>query len=105
MNASSDEMSRLVRLFFEDASALTEDQRMRMDFMCLATCRTFESALLQSELGSLDEQTKEMVRRTLRELFANEYYREWWHRRQFDFTKRFVQFVAVECGVDSGNQS
>ena len=99
MNASSDELARQARLFYEEPAALNEDQRVRMDFMCLATCRTFESALLQAELDSLDDQTKEMIRKTLQQLFESSYYREWWHRRQFDFTERFIRFVTVDCGL------
>ena len=96
--ASSDEAAHFVRLIYEDPSALTEDQRTRADFGALAICRTYESALLQVELGTYDPQTTEMIRKQIQRTFALDYFREWWHRRQFDFTDRFVEFVERELG-------
>ena len=96
--ASSDEAAHFVRLIYEDPSALTEDQRTRADFTVLAICRILESALLQIELGTYDPQTTEMIRKQIQRTFALGYFREWWHRRQFDFTDRFVEFLERELG-------
>ena len=96
--ASSDEAAHFVRLIYEDPSALTEDQRTRADFTVLAICRILESALLQIKLGTYDPQTTEMIRKQIQRTFALDYFREWWHRRQFDFTDRLVEFVERDLG-------
>ena len=88
---------RVARLVFEEPDSMSEDERVSAEFMTLATCRSFESALLQAELGAFDAQTIDMVRLSLRRLFATDFYREWWDRQQFPFTDRFVRFVEDQC--------
>ncbi len=95
------EQPRVGRLVFEDPESMTEDERVSAEFMTLATCRSFESALLQAELGAFDAQTIDMVRRSLRGLFATDFYRSWWERQQFPFTDRFVRFVEDQCLIES----
>ena len=101
-DASSLEHARAVRLAFEDPASLSEDERTLIDYLCLATCRSFESALLQLELGSLDADTAEMVHENVRVLFATDYFREWWARSPYPFTSRFKGFLARECGIAAG---
>jgi len=93
------EQPRVGRLVFEDPDSMTDDERVSAEFMTLATCRSFESALLQAELGSFDSQTIDMVRESLLRLFSTSFYRAWWDRQQFPFTDRFVRFVEEECLV------
>ena len=99
--ARDPERARVSRLCFEDPEALTVDEREMSDWTSLGVCRTFESALLQAELGQLDRQTYEMLRTTIRNLFATDYYRSWWARNPYPFTQRFHDFIRDECGLPS----
>ena len=99
--AGSVEQARVGRLAMEDRSALTEDERMCADYMCLSAFLSFDSGFLQAELGALDDQTIEMIRTKIRASFQNDYFHDWWNRNPYGFTDRLVQFVTDECHVQS----
>ena len=95
--------ARVVRLAFEDPASMTVDEQSMTDWMCLAICRTFESALLQAELGQFDAQTLGMVKQAIRDLFATECYQSWWARHPYLFTKRFYGFVRDEFDLETSS--
>lgn len=97
LTASSLELSRVWRLSIEDPTGLTPDERTCADTIWLASFNSFDSALLQSELGSLDPQTRAMVRERIRALFEVDYARDWWARNRYPFTRGFIDFVEREC--------
>ena len=99
------EQARVWRIAMEDPSALSEDERTSADWMMLAACTTFDTALLQAELGSLDTQTDEKIRAVIRQAFAMERFRRCWALSPFAFTDRFVDFVESECGLERDRES
>ncbi len=90
------EQARVWRLAMEDPGALTEDERYSADWMCLMAFHSFENAMIQHEMGSLDRQTTAMIQNRIRKALTIPYYQEWWERNDWGFTDRLVQFVE-EC--------
>ena len=80
---------------------MTDDERVAADWICLSAFTSFDSALLQAELGSLDKQKHDMIRLRIRESFDVDYIRSWWGRRAFGFTERLVRLIEKECGAAS----
>ncbi len=67
--------------------------------MCIAAFQAYDGALLQAKLGSLDEDTRDMIYRRIRAWFELDYYRDWWTRNQWEFSEPLVRFVEDECGL------
>lgn len=100
-DASSLVHARVVRLAFEDPGAMNEDERSLCDYLCLASCRALEAALLQAELGTLDADTAEMVDDNFPALFGSDYFRDWWQRTNYPFTRRFRRAVVELGGIEA----
>ena len=58
LTASGGEPTRAWRLASEAPSSLSGDERVCADFMCIAAFQSYDSALLQAKLGSLDEHAR-----------------------------------------------
>ena len=97
--ASDPQLARITRLCFEQPETLTEDERAQMDYLILATCRSHDSALAQEAPGTIDAQTARMLQNILKDLFATQYYQDWWQRTPYRFTDRFTKFIENDCGL------
>lgn len=97
--AGGGEPTRAWRLASEDPLSLSDDERICADFMCIAAFQCYDSALLQAKLGSLDDDTRDMVYRRIQAWFEFEYYRDWWTRNQWEFSEPLMRFVEDECGL------
>ncbi len=97
--AGGGEPTRAWRLASEDPASLNDDERVCADFMCIAAFQAYDGALLQAKLGSLDEDTRDMIYRRIRAWFELDYYRDWWTRNQWEFSEPLVRFVEDECGL------
>ena len=100
--AGGGEPTKAWRLASEDPSSLNDDERVYAHFMCIAAFQSHDSALLQAKLGSLDEDTRDMIYRRIRAWFELDYYRDWWTRNQWEFSEPLVRFVEDECGLRKG---
>ncbi len=97
--AGGGEPAHVWRLASEDPAAMTDDERICADFMCIAAFQSYDSGLLQAKLGSLDEDTRDMIHRRIRAWFEFDYYREWWARNPWEFSEPLIRFVEDECGM------
>jgi hypothetical protein len=97
--AGGGEPARVWRIASEDPAALTDDERVCADFICLAAFQSYDSGLLQAKLGSLDEDTRDMIHSRIRGWFEFDYYREWWVRNPWKFSEPLMRFVGDECGL------
>ncbi len=85
----------------ENPSALDDDERAQLEFICTTVCRSLESAFVQLKLGSLDPETERLAKRITGEVFSIRFYRDWWTRRPFGFTEQFETFVDDVCLADT----
>ena len=95
--------SDLARIYhagkFGDWESLTPDEQFRWGYFATAACRSFEAVLTNARLNQADEQTVDLVKKTLRAHFSTTAWKNWWAQGQdtLPFTKDFVEFVESEC--------
>ena len=97
--AGGGEPARVLRRAWEDPTALTDDERICADHIAIAAFQSYDSGLLQAKLGSLDEDTRDMIYGRIRAFLAFDYYREWWTRNPWEFSEPLMRFVEDECNL------
>ncbi len=99
--SSGGETARVWQLFLDDPEALTPKDRLVADFIALSAFQAYDTGLLQAKLGSLDDDTRDMIYRRVRGWFEYDYFRDWWTRNHWEFGEPLMTFVEAEFGLDS----
>jgi len=97
--AGGGESARCLRLAFENSEAMTDDEKITADHIAIASFQSYDSGLLQAELGSLDEATRAMIHRRIRRFLEFDYYSDWWTQNHWKFSEPLTLFVEQECGL------
>ena len=96
---NSKETARAWQRFSEEPESLTADDRVILDVLGLAAFQTYDSALLQAKLGSLDADTRDLIYRRIGGWFEYDYYRDWWTRNHWAYGEPLMSYVESEFGL------
>lgn len=91
--ATHPELSTLLVSGGEGLTALTAEERIRLNFLYLMSFRRFETVFIQSGLATIDAELIEGFERSMLSIVADGGGAEWWATGKLAFSKKFVTYV------------
>jgi len=88
------EVGRVWRLGNERLSNLTEDELVSFSFMNIAYMRVFETLYYQRKIGTMEEQLYIAEEQTLRWVFTQPGFIEWWESNPISFSVEYREYIA-----------
>jgi hypothetical protein len=92
--ASDPNVARIYRLGNTGLSALSEDELVSFSFIGIMYMRIFETLYYQYQSGIVEEELYSTEENTLRWVFSNPGFREWWQANPISFSPQYRDYIA-----------
>ena len=92
--ASDPNIARIYRLGNSGLSTLSEDELVSYSFIGVMYMRVFETLYYQYQSGIVEQELYTTEENTLKWVFSNPGYREWWLGNPISFSPQYREYIA-----------